>query len=318
MTDNDGNTPVTEFTQAWVDFESRLGSFLRMLAAPTIYGVLHLSAPTGGDTPETVTVNGRMAPDIGVTVNAPMTHGLFFPLVDGVESMADAASMVCAILRDRWDVAHPSLLTAWVEEPAFGLDVAAKLGLGGPELIPDEVQEHERVRRVRRRLDRSAAVARSADGDEFESPLINEIERIPEAVFPTSPEHLRALIGTTLHRHLLTYSEDEDGDLVVEAVPIGGTRVFLSILGDKGLIRIWKSVVRQVNSRRAAVVEANYLNRAHPLTKWILVGHTLVQETYVCAAPFVSDRLIDALNDFDEQYDDNLSQLRLRLGGEER
>jgi len=70
-----------------------------------------------------------------------------------------------------------------------------------------------------------------------------------------------------------------------------------------------------VKSRQSAVIEANYLNRTHPLTKWILLGHSLVQEKFISSVPFVPDRLIEELNDFDEQYDDNRSQLLLRLGG---
>ena len=101
----------------------------------------------------------------------------------------------------------------------------------------------------------------------------------------------------------------------VDGAIICGTRLYLSVLADRPLIRLWRVVVSDVKQRQSAVIEASYLNRTHPLTEWILLGHSPVREKFISAAPFVPDRLIEELNDFDEQYDDNRSQLLFRLGG---
>ena len=305
MTDTNGNPPVTEFSDAWTNFENRLSEFLAILAEPTINGLAQLHAPSPAGDPRIISLEARMFAEIGVDIRVMRQRSQFYPLTEGADAMPDAAREICRVFRDEWEIAHPSMLTA--EGDGFVRDIAARLGLNEPAQVPDEAVEHEKLRRPARQI------ARRGDADV--SHLTNQGDGFPDVIFPLSSDHLRSLIETTLDKHLHRHSRDEDGDYLVDGAIIGGTRLYLSVLADRPLIRLWKVVVSDVKSRQSAVIEANYLNRTHPLTKWILLGHSLVQEKFISSVPFVPDRLIEELNDFDEQYDDNRSQLLLRLGG---
>ncbi|CAN5218242.1 hypothetical protein BH09ACT6_BH09ACT6_15450 [soil metagenome] len=309
MTDTNEHASLSEFSGAWADFERRLSEFLPALASPTLNGLVKLRAPAIADHPHSITIETRIiGAVIGVDIRIDEQRTTFYPLAAGAESMPEAAHDICRAFRGDWEIAHPSLLTAHGD--GIGSDIFERLGVSAPEQVLDEAAEHQKLRGAARRIARRGV--QEAGGCDIGA------EELPTVIFPQSPEHLRSAIEGTLDSHFLRRELDIDGDYIVDAEVIGAARVYVTLLTDRPLIRVWKVIVGDVNSRASAVIEANYLNRTYPLTKWILLGHSLVQELFVSATPFVPKRFIEALHDFDTQYDDNFSQLRLRLGGDDR
>lgn len=302
---NDNNTippaPTTEFTDGWRDFERRLSVLLADLALPTLNDTVSLRFPKPDDGLGEIALEGSVDDNAtafvpGVRVTLPGHDARFYRLRDNetnanekAEVIPDAARAVCAYLRDSALVAHPSLLSVQAERTR---DVGERLG------VPDA---GEVVREVQ-------ALVLDLRGDARPGP-----DR-PEALFPESPEQLRAAIETALRAKYGSLDLDDDGDYRIDHPAIHGSCYYVTLMVDRPLVRIWKTIVSGVSSRPAATIEANFLNRAHPLTKWVLWGHDLVQEVYVSGAPFAPHMFEEMLDRFDEQYGGNVSALRLRLG----
>ena len=317
---NDCTEPpqATEFTTDWTAFEKRLARLLASFAAPTLHDTIRLRYPSPGGALCEVTIEG------GFTENC--VEGEFSTIVrmllpgqeirtysfaedapEAPEALDNAAREVCLFLRESALIAHPSLLTA-----------EADSGRPLPELeLPDAAGI---VREVDDRLGRPARRLANR-GDDGPTPLIRSdhgsTDDLPEGALALGVKELREAVEVVLESKYGTVDLDSDGDYRIHHPFIGGTRFYVSVPDEQPVIRIWKTVVYGVNSRRAATIEANYLNRVHPFTKWVLWGHNLSQEVYIPCAPFVPHLLEEMLDRFGEQYAENVSALQLRLGGNE-
>lgn len=207
------------------------------------------------------------------------------------------ARRVTTFLKDEWQVPLPELLVAAADRGA-GLHLE-RLGIGSPSQVPNEAVEHARL--APRRLPRKGVRGPDKRGE------------FTTVALPDPPGALRQAVEEVLERRYGVAEADDDGDYPAGAL---GTRFYVSILEDRPVIRIWKTVVRGVRSRRSAVIEANYLNRTHPLTRWVLWSGDLVQEVYLPAAPFVPSQFDEMLERFTEQYGETVSALTMRLDPE--
>lgn len=305
MNVNPNPSHVTDFTSDWIAFEQRLSRFLGDLAKPTLQNVVRLHYPTADDSIQQVTLRGMVAEKDcvnhagdGVQVELRGEAAHFYGLRDEAEEIPDAAHDVCKFLRESAQVAHPGLLATNADTP---LEFLLRLELPDVSAIVRELAEPRRTRRG-------------------QSPGISELSHgmsekpFPEVVFPESAEELREAVESVLMAKYSSVDIDTDGDYRIDHPFIGGTRFYVTLLDDRPLIRIWKTIISGVNSRRSATIEANYLNRVHPLTKWVLWGHDLVQEVYVPGGPFTPHIFEEMLECFTEQHIGNLSALQLRLG----
>lgn len=317
---NGGTEPphATEFTTDWTAFEKRLARLLASLAAPTLHDTVRLRYPSAGGALCEVTIEGGFAENgVGgeffTTVRMLLpgqeirTYSFAEDALNTPDSLTNAARDVCFFLRESALLAHPSLLTAAADSgrPLLELELPDAAG------VVREVGH--RSRRPARRLANRT--------DSGPTPLIRSdtgsADDFPEVVFAFSVSDLRRAVEVVLESKYGTIDRDSDDDYRVYHPFIGGTRFYVSVPDDQPVLRIWKPVVYGVNSRRAATIEANYLNRVHPFTKWVLWGHDLFQEVYVPCKPFVPHLFEEMLDRFGEQYIENVSALQLRLGGNE-
>jgi hypothetical protein len=299
---------ATEFTDAWEDFERKLAEALAQLYNLTAGVSFTLFAGGGRDRDLSITFETRLFDGIGLDSRFPGIPTIHDALSTDPASAAEPARRACGVLRDEWSIPHPSLLTMDVGSES----VREVLGLGSPSAVVDELDAQRQHRASARRVARRGGAAADALQDFLEA----DDEGFPSAIFPLSTQHLRELVEAALTESVLDYRVDDDGDFVVRMLPILGARIYVTVLEDRPLLRIWRPVVREVNSRRSAVIEANYLNRTYPLTKWTLSGQILTQELFVPATPFVAERFIESIRLFDEHHDETISALKLRLGAD--
>lgn len=312
----------TSFTTDWSDFQERLTFVLNQLARRSSDGAIRLIYPTGGDGAGTVvvleTAVGGATSDIGldprsliplagVSVRLPGRPPRFYVLEDE-DAMAEPAHDTCEFLRDAALVAHPSLLTAEADgsDPAILLPL---LELPEAAAMPLEMNGRRAPRRVARRG--PAAHAELTPGSD-------SIRVVPsrEVVWPESIEEVAEAVEEVLSRKYGGARVDDDGDYVIEAPEAGGARFYLTLITDRPMIMFRKAAVLTVDSRRSAIIEANYLNRESTEIRWVLRGYTLYQELSFPTAPFVPARFTQMLDEFAARYRESVSALQLRLDSE--
>ena len=311
---------ATEFTNDWVQFEARLADFLERLAQPTLNDTVRLRYSTADEALGEIILEGTFGGEtsdlgldprdraflIGVSVTLPEMPAKFYAIAGDPDQAADVASVVCTFLREKAQVAHPSLLTA--EADRIGAELPDLLGLPDPEGVPleNDQQLRRNPRRVARRGDRNSAAAALGDAVSAQS--------WPELSWPASVDGVREAVEQVLVMKYGTATLDSDDDFVIDSTAEGGTRFYLTVINDRPMIAFRKAVVLHVNSRQSAVVEANYLNREVADIRWVLRGYTLYQELSFPTAPFVPIRFAEMLDQFGLHYRDNVSELRMRLG----
>ncbi len=320
MSDRSGAAGATEFTTDWTRFEVRLAALFGQLALTGVAGKLVLRYETGDGMLGEVSIHGALSEasgdgassttelrEAGVKVLLPERPATFYPLEVGSEAMSEAARDVCDFLRAEALVAHPSLLTA----EADGIDAEHVEALGLPG--PDGVLREARLPKPRKRR-----VAAEDDGGVVTDSGLggHGAEVWPAITWPRSVDEVRDAVEEMLSIRFGSATMDDDGDYVIETSG-GGSRFYLTVINDEPYLAFRKAVVLYVNSRRSAVIEANYLTREHPEIRWVLRGHTLYQEYSFSTAPFVPVRFVEMLDEFDLHYRANVSALRMRLGGDD-
>ena len=322
MTNLSGSVSATEFTSDWAQFEDRLAGFLEKLACYTLSDIIRLRYPTIGKALGEIIVDGTIgvgaadmaleprdgASSIGVSVTLPDGSPRFYPTADDPGQASEVASVICTFLREEALVAHPTLLTAEAEH--IGWALLDLLGLPGPEGVPSENTEPppRKPRQVARRGDHQRDTVAGGDSASEQS--------WPELSWPKSVDEVHEAVEQVLVLKYDSAPLDVDGDFVVDSTAEGGARFYLTVINDGPMIAFRKAVVIHVKSRQSAVIEANYLNRGSADIRWVLRGYALYQELSFPTNPFVPVRFAEMLDQFGEQYRDNVSALRMRLGDE--
>lgn len=136
----------------------------------------------------------------------------------------------------------------------------------------------------------------------------NEIPDEPMAVMPESRDHLEQLVDMALAASLGHLpNRDEDGDIPVVC---GSAVVFVRVLPDQPLVRIWSEVVVEITDSERASFEVGVLNRDRPFTKFQLAGDRIVAQVHLPAAPFVPAHLRETISmmcDLADEVDDDLA-----------
>jgi len=311
---------ATEFTSDWAQFEVRLAGVLGKLAQSTQKAMLRLRYPTVHNSLGEVTLEGTSdgtasdiglegrgtASLIGVSVVLRGVGPHFYPLPAELEEIPEAANKVCDFLREDALVAHPSLLTA--DGDYVSTDLLDMLGLTSPAGVVREARESKQ--RTPRRL----AKWDDPDLDVFTNRDEIAGKHWPELSWPRSVDEVHEAIDKILMLKYGSVELDTDDDFIIDTSAQGGTRFYLTVINDLPMILCRKAAVLHVNSRGAAVIEANYLNREVMDIRWVLRGYTLYQELGFPTAPFVPNRFVEMLDRFGLHYRDTVSALRLRLG----
>lgn len=287
---------MSTLASVWDVFESALTELMCDLVKPTLHDTVRFVHPDAASHQQIVlaSATGAGPAALILSLGGNETDLIAVNLHDeSPQTFRPSAERLARHLREEWHIPHPELVVVTADRLA-GLRLE-RLGIGSPSQIVHEAAGQARaLRRVARR-------GLGALPDEQ-----------PSAQSHT-PEMLRAAVEEVIVGRYGSAEADEDGDYRVDRF---GAGFYVSILEDRQVLRLWKTVVRGVASRRAATIEANYLNRSHPLTRWTLWGHDLVQEVYLPAHPFIPSHLDEMLERFAEQYTDTVSALRLRLNAE--
>ena len=301
---------LTEFSLAWKEFEQQLAQFLARLADPAAHGSIRINAPAPVGEVRRVTIIGTYREGNSGVIVTPrgsrLGHREFYELTLDRTRIAEVAGTISAMFRDQWQIAHPSLLCFEADSTVGAM--ADALGIGAVNHVPNELTERQPEGDAHAGVFTRGDKTNSAGNDDH--PVFDP----RHAVWPDSATELRSAVEEVLTLKYGYVDPDEDGDYVVNRLSILGTRFYVTVFEDRPVIKLWKTIVREVHSKRAAVIEANYLNRIHPFTRWVLWGNDLHQEMYLATAPFVPFRFDELLHLFTEQYEDNKSALQLRLG----
>ena len=198
----------------------------------------------------------------------------------------DLAGAATRALAEAFRVVHPSLLTRHAWGPA-----AAHVGVLGLSASTDVVQE--------------SFLAAATATPQTPPP--------PEIVWPETRPALLEAVAATLERHLGAMPErDSDGNFLLHHA---GADVAVLVHHNRPELRLWARVVANVRSRQQTAVELSVLNRENPWSKWVLVGHDVVQKAFLPGRPFVPAHLTQLVDHFLEQLDSTQSDLVLRTGG---
>lgn len=283
---------MSTLASVWDVFESALTELMCDLVKPTLHDTVRFLHPDAASHQQIVLASATRdgAAALILSLGGYETDWIAVDLNDeSPETFRLSAERLARHLRDEWHIPHPELVIVTADRLAvFRLE---RLGIGSPSQVVHEAAGQARALR---------RVARRGPGS------------LPDEQ-PNTPEMLRAAVEEVIVGKYGSAEADEDGDYRVDRF---GAGFYVSILEDPPVLRLWKTVVRGVASRRAATIEANYLNRTHPLTRWVLWGQDLVQEVYLPAHPFIPSQLDEMLERFAEQYTDTVSSLRLRLNAE--
>ncbi|MGN0101656.1 MAG: T3SS (YopN, CesT) and YbjN peptide-binding chaperone 1 [Dietzia sp.] len=185
------------------------------------------------------------------------------------------AGAVVRVAREELRLPHPQLFTA---RPAGrgAVDVAGRLGL--------------------------------TDADAVTEPGLRATGMVRGA-----PEALRPMVMEVAARVLGRPPEvDDDGDVHVD---VSGTRVYVLIRPDGGMVEVFTRVVRGVYSRRNTAVEVDLLNRRNWWSTWYLTGRDVYQKILLPARPLSADNLEAALTAFAQELERHRDDLAYRLGG---
>ncbi|WP_314037476.1 T3SS (YopN, CesT) and YbjN peptide-binding chaperone 1 [Dietzia sp. CH92] len=185
------------------------------------------------------------------------------------------AGAVVRVAREELRLPHPQLFTA---RPAGrgAVDVAGRLGL--------------------------------TDADAVTEPGLRATGMVRGA-----PDALRPMVMEVAARVLGRPPEvDDDGDAHVD---VSGTRVYVLIRPDGGMVEVFTRVVRGVYSRRNTAVEVDLLNRRNWWSTWYLTGRDVYQKILLPARPLSADNLGAALTAFAQELERHRDDLAYRLGG---
>lgn len=269
----------------WDGFESALAELMCDLVKPTLNDTVRFLHPDAASHQQIVLASATRDGAAGLILSLGGYEADWIVIdlsSESPEFFRPSAERLARHLRDNWHIPHPGLVV--VTGDRFAVLKLKRLGIGSPSQVV-----------------REAAVPARA--------LRREPGSLPDEQ-SHSADLLRAAIEEVIVGKFGFAEADDDGDYRVDQF---GASFYVSILEDRPMVRLWKTVVRGVASRRAATIEANYLNRIHPLTRWVLWGQDLVQEIYLPARPFIPSQLDEMLDRFAEQYTDTVSSLQLRL-----
>ena len=126
----------------------------------------------------------------------------------------------------------------------------------------------------------------------------SEVEHTDElgiAEFPDDPAHLNAMVDVALGSDWGKPSpvRDDDGDIPYRC---GSAMVFVRVLHDMPVIRLFSELVVAVANPSAAAFEVAVLNRDNPAVKFVLRGDVVLMSVDLPAHPFVPDHLRAALS----------------------
>lgn len=205
---------------------------------------------------------------------------------------------------NRPDEDHPNY---WIDvDPAFPDRPAAMLvaalrdvfGVVHPAFLVDRLAE-------------DVAVASDA-GSETEQVEQTDLLGIAEPV--EGPDELNAMVdialGSDMGRPAPT--RDDDGDIPYVA---GSAVVFVRVLQDKPMIRVFSELVVEVTNPEAAAFEVSVLNRDYSAVKFLLREDRVLMVVEVQAQPFVPEHLRSAIAGLYELAPTLDSDLAHRVGG---
>ena len=134
------------------------------------------------------------------------------------------------------------------------------------------------------------------------------------AVYPVDgPEHLGCLVDLVLEPVLGHEPvHDDDGDIPIDC---GDVVVFVRVLKDKPIIRLFACVASGIADRDRALFEVGVLNRDRLFFKFALAGDAILMETDIVAWPFAPAHLRDLLDHMCRSVGQIHDDLAERLGG---
>lgn len=278
------NVIGTGFTHDWERFEERLATFLGQLALPTLNDTVRIRYPLSGDGFGEVVMDGTFGGQSSDESSGSAAYEM------GVSVQLPGQPVQFYPVAD--DIREcPEAARAVCE---FLREVA---------LVP----HHSMLTATSDRIDFAQLARLGLHGPDTTLGL-------PPVSWPRSVQETQEVLEQVLTWKYGTANIDSDGEYVVDTRTDGGTRFYLTVINDQPAIAFRKHVVLIVNSRQAAVIEANYLNRENSEIRWVLRGHTLSQELHLTTAPFAPARFVELLDLFDTQYRATASSLQLRLG----
>lgn len=142
---------------------------------------------------------------------------------------------------------------------------------------------------------------------------VTESESRGDGTVRGAPDALRPMVMDVVAKVLgLRPEVDDDGDVHVD---VAGTRVYVLIRPDGGMVEAFARVVRGVYSRRNTAVEVDLLNRKGWWSTWYLSGRDVFQKIMLPARPLSADNLEAVLTAFAQELERHRDELAYRLGG---
>lgn len=119
---------------------------------------------------------------------------------------------------------------------------------------------------------------------------IQTTHKLPIAVMPDHPDHLQELIGMALGSDWghPTPERDEDGDIPYFC---DSTVVFVRVVADAPVIRIFCELVVEVEDLESGAFEVAVLNRDHSAVKFVLRDTRILMSIDLPALPFAPEHL---------------------------
>jgi len=145
--------------------------------------------------------------------------------------------------------------------------------------------------------------------------LVNTVADV-EALLPTprNSVELTAEVDRALAAVIAGDSivRDEDGDI---PILFGTTTVFVRVLGDAPVVRIFAVVLTDLTPSSALMDELNELNQHFVFAKLFWNGSSVVMSIDLPGAPFVGSHLVQAIGMLGNAADQLDEQLQARFGG---
>ncbi|MET3962831.1 hypothetical protein ABIE44_002765 [Marmoricola sp. OAE513] len=193
---------------------------------------------------------------------------------------------------------------AYVDEVAHQLVQALRdvLGVVHPAFLVDRYAE-----------DLEASLPPSEDEDD-EPTEPETTELLPLAVMPRDHEHLVEMVDLALGSECGNHppKHDDDGDIPFRS---GTAVVFVRVLDDAPVIRVFAEIAVGVTNPDAAAFEVAVLNRDNPIAKFVLRDDRIIMSCETVALPFVPDLLrgtVSGMCDLAPKIDADLAH---RVGG---
>jgi hypothetical protein len=127
------------------------------------------------------------------------------------------------------------------------------------------------------------------------APLVEPTYELPIAIAPNDARHLNELIDIALGSDWGNPPpmRDDDGDIPYLC---DSAAVFVRVLQDAPVIRLFCELVVEVTDLDAAAFEVAVLNRDHCAVKFVLHGTRILMSADLPATPFVPDHLRSVLS----------------------